>query len=180
MKRIWELIGSVSVRTKIMGIVLGLVALLGLGTTFWVRYTLEDALRNQLKLRGISVTRDLAARATDLVLTNNTFALHNLVRDTTQNNEDLVYAFMLDERGQIIVHSFESGLPKGLRQANGVAGDAHHHLELLNTEEGLVWDFAVPIFDGKAGTVRVGISERHLQAAVASTTRQLLTATALA
>ncbi|MDP3046812.1 MAG: GAF domain-containing protein [Chloroflexota bacterium] len=180
MKRIWELIGSVSVRTKIMGIVLGLVALLGLGTTFWVRYTLEDALRNQLELRGISVTRDLAARATDLVLTNNTFALHNLVRDTTQNNEDLVYAFILDERGQIIVHSFESGFPKDLRQANGVAGNVHHHLELLNTEAGLVWDFAVPIFDGKAGTARVGISERHLQAAVASTTGQMLTATALA
>ncbi len=180
MKRIWELIGSVSVRTKIMGIVLGLVALLGLGMTFWVRYTLENALRNQVELRGVSVTRDLAARATDLVLTNNTFALHNLVRDTAQNNEDLLYAFILDERRQLIVHSFDSGFPKGLRQANSVAGDAHHNLALLNTEEGLVWDFAVPIFDGKAGTARVGISERHLQAAVAATTQQLLTATALA
>lgn len=174
------LVTGVSVRTKIMGIILGLVTVLGLGTTLWVRFTLEGVLRNQLEMRGTSVARDLAARATDLVLTNNIFALHNLVRDTVQNNEDLVYAFILDEGEQVLVHSFEKGMPKGLRQANAAVPTDRYHLEILDTEEGLIWDFAVPIFEGKVGTARIGISERHLQAQVEAMTRQLLAATLLA
>jgi len=168
------------VRTKIMGIVLGLVALLGLGTTFWVSLMLEHVLRDQLEMRGASVTRDLAARATDLILTNNIFALHNLVHDTVQNNEDLLYAFVVDDRGQVAVHTFQTGMPRALLQANSAGPADRYHLELLSTEKGLVWDFAVPILDGKAGTARVGISERHLQAAVTAATQQLLFATGLA
>ncbi|MBI4759391.1 MAG: HAMP domain-containing protein [Chloroflexi bacterium] len=178
--RLWSVVGAVSVRTKIMGIVLGLVVLLGLGITLRVRLTLEGTLRQQLEMRGISIARDLAARSTDLILTNNTFALHSLVRDTVENNEDLRYAFVVDDRGQVIAHSFDRGIPRGLREANPVDEGERYRLQVLKTEEGLVWDFAVPVFGGEAGVARVGLSEKHLQAAVASTSRQLLLATALA
>lgn len=177
--RLRDWFDGVGVRTKIMGIVLGLVILLGLGTTGWVHFTLQQTLRQQLELRGASVTRDLAARSTDLLLTNNVFALHALVRDTVDNNEGLRYAFVLDDQRSTVVHSFAGGVPEGLVDANTVKGNERVHLEILQTEEGLVWDFAVPIFGGRVGYARTGLTEQGLQATVAATTNELLLVTAL-
>ena len=42
-----------------------------------------------------------------------------------------------------------------------------------------MWDTAVPIFDGKAGTARIGLSEARMRATVATITMRLLLTTAL-
>ncbi|MCL4371160.1 MAG: HAMP domain-containing protein [Chloroflexi bacterium] len=148
--------------------------------TLYVRHTLEVSLREQLEMRGVSIAADLGARSTDLLLTNNIYALHTLVYDTVNNNEDLRYAFVLDERGQVAAHSFDNGFPRGLREANSASSDERSRLQLLWTEEGWVWDVAAPILGGRAGTARVGLSESRLSAAVGSITNQLLVATGLA
>jgi HAMP domain-containing protein/putative methionine-R-sulfoxide reductase with GAF domain len=178
-KRSWVIVGAVSVRTKIMGIVLGLVLLLGGGVTVQVRTTMARVLSRELDQRGISIARDLAARSADLILTHNLFALHELLRDTVGNDEDLRYAFVLDAEGQVLVHSFDRGVPPDLLTVNPVRADERFHLQILDSEEGLIHDVAVPIFEGRAGTARVGLSEHRLQAQMAATTRQLLLITLL-
>ncbi|MCL5075838.1 MAG: histidine kinase [Chloroflexi bacterium] len=175
----WSVAGAVSVRVKIMGIVLGLVLLLGLGVTLQVRLSMNAMLGDELAKRGISLTRDLAARSADLILTNNTFVLYELLRDTLENNPDVRYAFILDASGNVLLHTFGTGLPVGLAESNAVGPKERYHLEVLDTEEGLIRDIAVPILDGRAGTARVGMSDRRLQGMLAATTRQLLIATAL-
>ena len=169
----WTSISAVSVRTKIMGIVLGLVLLLGVGVTLQVRATMARTLSRELDQRGVSIARDLAARSTDLILTNNLFALHELLRDTVSNNEDLRYAFVLDAaQGRVLAHSFDLGVPPALLAVNPVAAGERHRLQILDTEEGLIHDLAVPIFGGRSGTARVGLSENRLRAQMAATTRQ--------
>jgi len=179
LRRFWRFFSGVSVRTKIMGIVLGLVLLLGAGVTVQVRATMTNTLGHELDQRGISIARDLAARSTDLILTNNLFALHELLRDTVGNNEDLRYAFVLDAEGRVLVHSFKQGVPPDLLTINPVRSDERYRLQILDTEEGLIHDVAVPIFAGRAGTARVGLSERRLQAQLTTTTYQLLLTTLL-
>ncbi len=95
-----------SVKTKIMGIVLGLVLLLGLGVTLQIQFSLPKALNEQLEKRAISIARDVAARSTDLVLTNNVFALYELAKDTAKNNEDVRYVLILDRAGNVLAHTF--------------------------------------------------------------------------
>ncbi|MBI2907092.1 MAG: GAF domain-containing protein [Chloroflexi bacterium] len=175
----WAIAGAASVRTKIMGIILALTLLFGAGITFYVSVTLEAALRKQLEIRGASIATDLAARSADLLLTNNTYALHELIRNTVENHDDLRYAFVLDGAGRLAANSFTGGFPKGLREANVVSGEERFRLEVLRTEEGWLWDIAAPIFGGRVGTARVGLSEARLQTEVASTTQQLLVATVL-
>jgi len=175
----WSVASAVSVQVKIMAIVLVPVLLLGLGVTFQVRLSLQRALVDQLEKRGVSIAGDVAARSTDLILTNNIFALHELVRDTVENNEDTRYVFILSPDGEVLAHSFGQGFPQGLIEANPVAPEARFRLEVLDTEEGLIRDLAVPIFEGQAGIARVGMSEHHLRQAVATATRQLLITTAL-
>jgi len=45
---------------------------------------------------------------------------------------------------------------------------------LIQTDEGLIWDTAVPILDGKIGTARIGLSDASMQAALSTLTAQLL------
>jgi len=114
-----------------------------------------------------------------LILTNNLYALHELLRDTVDSNDDLRYAFVLDAEGRVLIHSFELGVPPDLFTVNPVRSDEHHQLQILDTEEGLIHDVAVPIFEGRAGTARVGLAEHRLQAQMIATTRQLLLITLL-
>jgi signal transduction histidine kinase len=162
-----------------MGIVLGLVLLLGLGVTFQIRASLSRTLADQLDKQAISIARDVAARSTDLILTNNTFALYELLRDTVDNNQDVRYVFILDPSGEVLVHTFGDRFPPDLLKVNPVFPDQRFSLEILDTEEGLIHDVAVPIFDGRAGVARVGMSERHFRDVVAAATRRLLLTTAL-
>jgi signal transduction histidine kinase len=176
-ERLWRAASAVGIRTKILGIVLALVALMGVSATIQVRAMLSDALGTQLKERGISVTRDLAARSTDLILVNDRYALHQLLRDTLINNPDVRYAFIVDPQGQVIAHTFNGGFPADLLGVNSASPTDHHHTLSLLTDEGPMWDTAVPIFDGRAGTARVGISDVSVHTSVGSATSQLLLTT---
>lgn len=182
---IWSLILGVGVRTKIMGMILGMTLVLGFGVTFQVRMSMTRTLVQELEERGISIGRDLAARSTDAILIHDTFALYQLLRDTVANNPDLCYAFILDESGQVLVHSFvvegrspeSAGFPVELIDVNRATSHQRYHQQLIQTNEGLVHDFAVPIFEGRAGTARVGLSETRLRATVDAVTGQMVLTT---
>jgi len=178
-RKLWDFAGAVSVRTKIMGIVLVLVVLLGVGITVQVRIVLQNALVSQLQEQSVSVARDVAARATDLILINDLFALHQLLVETQTNNPDVRYAFIVDEEGEIIAHTFGSGFPADLLAANSVAPEAHHETRALATDQGRIWDTAVPIFGGQAGMARIGLSEDIIQATVTTLTSQMLLTTVM-
>lgn len=179
LERLWHLVSSVSIRTKILGMVLGLVLLLGLGVTVQVRALLTQTMDEQLEEQSISVGHDLAARATDLLLINDVYGLQQLLRETQANNPNVRYAFVVDEAGQVIAHTFGEGFPLALLEQNTAQPTDHHHLTILATDEGRVWDTAVPIFDGRAGVARVGLAETRVRQAVDTVTGQLLITTVM-
>jgi len=173
-QRFWAIAGAVSVRTKILGIMLGFIILLGVGITFEARYALTATMTAQLEEQSTSVSRDLAARATDPILLNNLLGLHDLLNETLANNPNVRYAFIVDPQGQVIAQTFEGGFPLDLLTLNSANSTEHHHTALIQTEEGLVWDTAVPILDGKIGTARIGLSDVSMRAALSTLTAQLL------
>jgi signal transduction histidine kinase len=170
----WSFAGSVSIRLKIMGIVLVLILILGLGVTFQIRSSLAETLTDELEKHGVSIARDLAARSTDLILTNNDFDLYQLLRSVAESKEDVRYAFIVGPDGNVLSHTFSSGFPAGLAEVNPVEPEAPSKLEILDTDEGLIWDVALPILGGRVGTARVGMSSRNLLETVAATTWRLL------
>ncbi len=178
-QRFWDLAGAVSIRTKILGIVLGLVVLFGVVVTIQARYALTATMTAQLEEQSASISRDLAARSTDPILLNDLLRLHDLLDETLANNPNVRYAFLVDSRGQVIANTFQGGFPLDLLSLNPVQPNEHHHTVLIQTDEGLVWDTAVPILDGKIGTARIGLSDASVRAAVSTLTVQFLITIAL-
>lgn len=170
----WRFAGAVNVRTKILGIVLGLVLLLGSVTTLQIRAMTKSALLKRLEEQSVATARDVAARSTDLILINDMYALHQLLEETQLNNPDVRYAFILDENGEVLAHTFGEGFPIELLSVNSVDSEAHHTTVSLKTEEGVIWDSAVPIFEGQAGVARVGLSEDSVNATVDTIIGQML------
>ncbi len=177
-EKVWRWAGGVSVRTKILGIVLTLTLVLGLGITWQVRLMMNRTLLAELEERGQSVTSDLAARAVDPILLNDTFALHELLTATLANHSDIIYAFVLDPQGHVLAHTFEQGFPTDLLAVNtpNEAAISHH---LYQSNQGRIHDFAAPIFKGQAGVVRLGVGETRLNNTINAITSQLLFTTLL-
>ena len=173
-QRFWRVAGSVSIRTKILGIVLAMVIVPGTVITYQIRSTLIRTLRDQLQQQSISIARDVAARSTDLVLVNDLYALSRLLKDTQRYNPDVQYIFVLDTQGNVLAHTFGAGFPADLLTVNPLPAGSPYHVQPLLSEEGLIWDTVVPIFEGRAGIVRVGLDEHRMWQTINTITGQIV------
>ncbi|HWQ28476.1 MAG TPA: HAMP domain-containing protein [Dehalococcoidia bacterium] len=162
-RRFWRFAGAVSVRWKVMGIVVGVIVLLGGAVTYQLLFNYERTLRDQLEAKGVAMARSVAARGADLILTNQRYSLYELAREVQRSDEDVAYVFVADREGNPVVHTFGSGFPAGLLELESAPGPEGYRMRRLATEAGVIQDIAVPILDGRGGYVHVGMSERRIR-----------------
>ncbi|NMB41745.1 MAG: HAMP domain-containing protein [Firmicutes bacterium] len=167
---------ALGIRTKVVGIVLGLTIVLMLCTVFYVHTILRDALAEQLDQKSISIARDVAARSVEPLLTGNIFNLHQLVYHTLENNKDVAYVFFTDDDGNVLIHTFKEYFPPDLLDVKHEISKKGYSLKKFQTEEGVLWEVAVPVFPSQepGKVARVGVVDYSLQDALATATRRLL------
>lgn len=134
---------------------------------------MQYVLENKSQEQGISIARDVSARATDLILINDLYSLHKLLVETKENYPDVRYAFVVDSKNQVLAHTFGDGFPIELINVNHAGANVYQKTILIDSSEGAIWDVAVPIFDGKAGTARIGISDNSVQQTLKTLLAQL-------
>lgn len=156
-----------------------LVLLVGIGNTLQTRTVLSSNMEAQLRDQSVSVARDLAARAADPILLNNLLALQDLLLETKSNNSNFRYAFIVDPHDLVVAHTFGDGFPVGLKDLNHPQDLDHHQTVLIHTDEGIIFDTAVPILGGKAGIARIGLQNTGVQQAVFQVTLQSILFTVL-
>jgi signal transduction histidine kinase len=156
--RAWVLrrLGGVSVRYKILGIVLSLVAVLGLSVAVQVRGILTRALDSQLQQQANAVALDLASRAERAVESGDRSALVFTLAELRLHNEAVSYARIIDSAGLVIAETAGSTSSDSPPPGSGV------------TEERIG-------FEG--GEVRVGMLETEAQGVVEAVTGQILLST---
>lgn len=179
-QRLWRALTGISIRYKLLGMVLVVILSLGIAVTMQVRARLAADLQHELETRGIAIAHDLSADAEDLILTQNIFGLYQELRDSLENNPDVRYLFVLDRNGQVLAHSFPRSVPHDLISINHLEAGLPWQVQLLESDEGRLTDIAIPILDGRLGVVRLGLSHRRLQEAVMQASRELGVITAIA
>lgn len=173
-----RLAGGFSVRTKILGIVLALTTVLGLGITWQVRTVMNLVAVTELETRGLSVASDLAARAVDPILLNDTYTVFDMLNDSIDNHPDAVYGFILDQDGTVLAHTFgEDGFPTDLLDVGHTDDSTRVQSVTIDSSEGRIHDYQAPILDGELGFVRIGLSEKRLNGLVNGITTQMLVTT---
>ena len=155
-------------RTKIMLGVAAMIVLLGLVLALLAGRIASRSLLEESGKRGESLAVSLAARLVDPLLAQDFLRLRNRVNEAASADEDVLYAFVLDDVGQVLAHSFRGGFPIQLREVNQVEDREQAAVLLLDTNEGMIYDFAAPVVvdQDRIGTVRVGLSRDAVMASV--------------
>jgi two-component system response regulator HydG len=101
----------------------------------------------------------LALDAAEQILINDLVGLQRLLDGQLSANPAVSYIFIIRD-GQVLSHTFPAGVPVDLIAANAVMDSEASHLEKIISDKGERFlDIAWPIFDGRAGTLRIGFSE---------------------
>jgi transcriptional regulator with GAF, ATPase, and Fis domain len=101
----------------------------------------------------------MALAAADMILINDLVALQRFLDMQKKTHSDISYVF-IHRDGLVLAHTFKHGIPQGLMEANAVSTSEQFHLKRIGSTEGKHFlDIALPIFEGKAGTLRLGFSE---------------------
>ncbi len=154
------------------------IILLGFLTALFLNKTLTDFMYREIEHHNAIITKNLSATATDLILTQNILKLQNLIDDMQKNEEDIAYIYLISSKGKVLAHTFGEGFPAGLKGINTPAPGQAYSSKLLDTEEGYIRDFAVPIFN-KLGTAHVGVSESHVRKTLSHTMWAIIFITSL-
>jgi PAS domain S-box-containing protein len=152
-------------RTKLAISIVILVVLLTAMVMVVVDHRERKAIEAQVRKRGMTIARNLAAVSTNALLTYNFVLLEQHVGRLAQE-EDLVYVITLDREGRVAAHSQRSDL-QGQRLTDPISQKALETSDPLiqsgvDPRQGNIVEVAIPVFPteerDKWGTVRVGIS----------------------
>lgn len=137
----------------------------------YINYEISSrAVLREALMRGQTLSVNLSARSVESILSMNYLRLTNLVTEIVDmgDENDLVYAFILDRYGQVMAHTFIEGFPVALLQANQVEDHQSFTMQLLDTGREQLYDFAAPVMvgDNRLGTVRTALSHSRIKAAI--------------
>ena len=148
-----------------------LLVLLGALSVWQMRQMMEGLFLEQQEQRGQSLASLVAARAANLMLVNNYYDLHELLRDMKTANRDVRYLYVVNREGEVVSHTFSEGFPKDLIDAN--SNRTGYSTTFLADGEGRILDIMAPVIAGRLGFVHVGLVDSSLQVALAEATRKL-------
>jgi two-component system response regulator HydG len=130
-----------------------IIALLG-------SYHYDRALKKAAIAEGEYLSHSLALEAADNVLINDRVALQKLIHHHQTIRPSVAYIFIVRD-GRILAHTFEGGFPVALIDANEPLSAAVGRYQPILAESGeRYFDFAWPILEGQAGTLRLGLAQQ--------------------
>ena len=157
-------------RTKLIITFVLFIALLGIVVIAFIRGALSRELTTELQKRGVGIAKHFTTMSTDHVLTEDIFSLKMLAVDYKDAEENIEYVFIMDNNGMVMAHTFINGFPVELRTANAIGPEQEFNVQILTADNKRIFDIAVPVLSGAAGTVRIGISAEPIRKEVARLT----------
>lgn len=170
-----------SLRGRILLAQIGLLVFLGGSVAFLIETDHSASLRRELQKRGISIARHIAQQSVQAILAQDSLALGIAAGSQKKAEEDIVYIFFLGPEGnEVLGHSFGDTFPTTLLDLNPLLPGEPFAIRQLLTENGPIYDVAVPVANGGLGRVRLGISALPVERAVDRLTGEILMASLLA
>jgi len=156
-----------SLKSRLLVAVAALVLGSGLIIALLATQQYSAALRRGMHSQAENLAHSVALDAADKVLLNDLVALQRMLDQQTQSNPVIAYIFVMRE-GRVLAHTFERGVPVQLLEANST-GPAHQprFKEIVSQHGEDFLDTAWPIYEGKAGVLRLGFSEAPYRRQVA-------------
>lgn len=149
-----------SLKGRLILAVSSLVVGSGLAIALLVGEWHRSSLLATMTAQGESIALAIALETADKVLVNDLAGLQKMIEHQMRSHSGIGYLF-IQKGDDILAHSFRGGLPSNLAKANRLAASGHQHLQKIVSTEGVPYlDIAWPVFEGKAGVLRLGLAEK--------------------
>jgi len=157
------LLRKISIRTKVVLMIVIMSALFGAGILGFVYYQLQNTLRNEALNKALILADGLSVKSAEPVQVEDLNALQFILGEAI-GQADVAYAFIRDSRGRVLSSSFEGNVvPPALQNinqqlpANAPFGTESAQL-VLKDRIIEVTDIASPIGGGALGTMHIGLN----------------------
>ena len=108
--------------------------------------------------RAENIAHKLALDVADRILINDLVAVQKILDDQLQSESSVSYLFIINNQ-KVLVHTFSDGVPIGLLNIPSHKNKNKKVTKLVSETNERFIDIRWPIFEGKAGVLRLGISE---------------------
>ncbi|MDU4962324.1 MAG: HAMP domain-containing protein [Sporomusaceae bacterium] len=149
---------------RIVAMALLIIALLSLATGFIVWDSLDTIVSQQLQKRGAEIAAHVAMAGGNYILMEDLYNLYELAAQTAASSEDVRYILILDSSRRTLAHTFQGGMPEALLRP--IPALSRQTIAVLPSNEGPIHDIIVPVENGAAGYVRVGMTEEYVRTSI--------------
>lgn len=166
----WSLFAKFAVGISLM------VLLFGIMNGVIVRNSVSRSLNEEFERRGYFISRTLAEQSVAYILANDLAGLNMLINEFMAIDQTIHYAFIVNDKGEVLAHSFREQVPGDLLKLNPPpADDIPGIIRVRDTDSSglLIRDFSMAAMSTSMGIVRVGILEEEIQSQVTNTLASL-------
>ncbi len=157
-----------SLKGTLLAVISLFVMLSGLTIALLVTQRYSSSLRETMLGQSDNLAHAIALDAVDKILINDLVGLQKMLDQQMKSNPSLGYLFVLRD-GRVLAHTFGQGVPAGLLEVNRPVSASQPGFRRVTAKQGEHYlDTAWPIFEGKAGILRLGFSESHYRRQVAA------------
>jgi two-component system response regulator HydG len=153
-------LGLQSLKSKLLVAVSALVIGSGLLISLLVSQGYSSSLFKSMTAQAENLAHAVALEAADKILINDLVSLQKSLDHHIHSNPYIAYLFIYRD-GRVLAHTFDNGIPAELIDANHLnPAEQTRFQEIVSTAGEKFLDIAWPVFSGKAGVLRLGLSEK--------------------
>ncbi len=149
-----------SFKSKLLIAVFTLVTSSSILVSMLVAQRYSHSLQLKATADAENIAQMVSLEATDNILINDLITLQKTLDHHVRSNPSIAY-LLIASNERILAHTFPQGVPVELIRANAITKQGTKSKKnIVSTTNEHYLDIAWPIFDGKAGVLRVGLSEK--------------------
>ncbi len=154
---------SFSIKQKFLLGIFSIILVTGIITFYLVHTVVSSMMSSELRKRQLYIGQNLVNGSVNLLLTDKDLELQHSIENIKKSDDDIEYVFVLDQKDEVVVHTFSNSVPHELLYANRIKNQDNPQWLRLLTERGAFMDLALPVLKGDIGSIRVGMSERSIE-----------------
>lgn len=140
-----------------------IVAFFGSINAYLIWTNVQKVLEKESEKRAIFIAKNLSNQLITPLLFEDLVSAQKLLDDATLLDTTLVYAFLIDKEN-LILHTFQNEVPINLLNLP-IKFESNYQVTLVKDAQAygpIIRDIAIPIFEGRLGVLRIGISEESI------------------
>ena len=145
--------------------IITIVFIFGSINSILIYNNVQSSLQNETQKRALFIANTISKQITQSILFEDFITLQNNINSFKDIDKGIFYIFVLDNKKNVLAHTFESDFPSNLISLNNLRENQSYNTQMIkfkNLNNEVILDVVVPILEGRIGVVRVGLFENTI------------------